>query len=135
MAELTNEQIIQALEKETAELQKQLAKRDTTIASQANEITSLKSTVAEKVEAIRNLEGEADATEKIVAGYETQLKAAKAQGEGGKPVVTLDGKHYRVLAPRFQHEGQSIDAAELAKNPELVAELVASGTPLLKLVD
>ncbi len=41
---------------------------------------------------------------------------------------------YRVLAPKFSHKGLDVDAHTLRQNPDLVRELVESGSGLLQLV-
>ena len=64
-----------------------------------------------------------------------QLKSAEIGQALGPVIVTHENVSYRVLAPKFQHNGLDVDAHTLRQNPDLVRELVESGSGLLVKVE
>ncbi|WP_022821898.1 hypothetical protein [Hymenobacter norwichensis] len=52
-----------------------------------------------------------------------------------KVIVTHEKVQYQVLAPKFQHKGQVIEAKDLQGNKEVLAELVKAESGLLAKVE
>ncbi|MGI4866150.1 MAG: hypothetical protein ACRYFZ_19655 [Janthinobacterium lividum] len=92
------------------------------------------SAVGEKATRIRELEQEAEANEQTIQGYQQQLRAAEATGDG-RTVVTHEQQLYRVVVPQFHFEGKVVKAADLSSDATLVGKLVTAGSGVLELVE
>ncbi|WP_375435081.1 hypothetical protein [uncultured Hymenobacter sp.] len=83
---------------------------------------------------IADLQAELAASKQIISGQAEQLQAAEAGAAEGRPVVTHDKKHYRVLVKQFYFNGVEIKAAELKDKTDLVKELVEKESGVLQLI-
>ena len=64
-----------------------------------------------------------------------KLAAAEVASAEGPVVVTHAKEQYRVLAPKFQHNGLVVEARGLVNNPELVRQLVEAESGVLQKVE
>ena len=76
---------------------------------------------------------ESTAKDAIINGQAEKLEAAEAATDG-RPVITHQGKHYRVLAPEFDLNGETVKATDLKDNKEVVEQLLAKKSGILQLV-
>jgi excinuclease UvrABC nuclease subunit len=102
-------------------------------------IAELEAQVAELETKVTNLEAEnaqitAD-SEKVINDLTEKLKIEGKKAKSADIVVTHEKKKYRVVIGKFRHEGNEITAEELAKKPEVIAELVESKSSVLEKVD
>lgn len=115
-------------QRENAQLKEQLAakKADNETLATANQ--QLTGELAEKADELAK-------AEELLERQNAQLKAAEVGQALGPVVVTHANESYRVLAPKFQHHGLDVDAHTLRQNPDLVRELIESGSGLLVKVE
>ncbi|MBO0360671.1 hypothetical protein J0X19_22110 [Hymenobacter sp. BT186] len=83
---------------------------------------------------IARLEAEIAAKDTIIVGQAEQLQAAEAGAAEGRPVVTHDSKHYRVLAKQFDYKGVTIKGTELKEQADVIKYLVESESGVLQLI-
>lgn len=73
--------------------------------------------------------------EDLIEQQTAQLKSAEVGQKLGPVIVTHDKEQYQVLVPRFSHAGNLVEAASLRQNPDLVRQMVESGSGLLQKVE
>jgi len=83
---------------------------------------------------IADLQAELAASKEVIAGQAEQLQAAEAGAAEGRPVVTHNKKHYRVLAVQFDYKGVTIKATELKDKADVIQALVESESGVLQLI-
>lgn len=119
----------------TADLQAQLdqarADRDQAITDRdtlADANHALAAELDEKAE-------ELNQAEILIEEQTGKLAAAEVASAEGPVVVTHAKEQYRVLAPKFQHQGLVVEARSLVNNPELVRQLVEAESGVLQKVE
>ena len=83
---------------------------------------------------IAELKAQLAAKDEIITGQAEQLQVSEVAASEGRPVVSHNKQHYRVLAPQFDVEGTTIKASELKDKPELIKTLVEKKSGLLQLI-
>jgi chromosome segregation ATPase len=73
--------------------------------------------------------------EALIEEQSGKLAAAEVSQAEGPVIVTHDKEQYRVLAPKFSHQGLAVDAHTLRNNPDLVRQLVEDGSGILQKVE
>lgn len=83
---------------------------------------------------VEELEKEIATQDELIADLRYQLKKVKAETKDATKnvVVEHEKKQYKVVAHSFTHGDQIITKEELAKNKELIKELVDSGSGFLQ---
>lgn len=80
----------------------------------------------------KNLKAELVEAEKLINEQQKQLSAEPVATIGGDIVVKHGKKNYRVTAKKFRLNGKEYTAESLAKNKELVEQLVKLGSSVLR---
>lgn len=75
---------------------------------------------------------EKDLEEALAENTKLQIKLEDAPTKGSNPTVTHGGKKYSVTIPSFRYKGVAYNAESLAKDKELVAELIKISSEVLK---
>lgn len=83
-------------------------------------------------EIIASLEAEKAELVEVVKDLKAKLAVATKSVEAKENIVKHDGKKYKVICASFHFNGSEHKAEELAKKPELVAELVEIGAGFLQ---
>lgn len=102
------------------------------IAELSAKVKALETENSELKEQLSKLESDSKTT---IEELTKQLKAEASKVSGNKVVVKHDKRSFEVVIPKFRHEGEEISAEELAKKPQIVKELVESGSSVLKEVE
>ncbi|WP_201980372.1 hypothetical protein [Hymenobacter rubidus] len=126
----------------TVDLQAQL---DQAIADRAQAIAELAAAKSERDQAIAERDQarteldekaeELNQAELLIEEQTGKLAAAEVASAEGPVVVTHAKEQYRVLAPKFQHNGLIVEARSLTANPELVRQLVEAESGVLQKVE
>jgi hypothetical protein len=102
--------------------------KENTKAVDSPEVAALK----EQLAAAQKQAATAETLKKQVSKLTNELKVAEAQKpKNAKPVVTIDGENYVVVAGERRNEKVGT-AQELADNEARCRELIASGSGLLR---
>ncbi|OUJ68827.1 hypothetical protein [Hymenobacter crusticola] len=144
MADKSPEQItIETLNKENATLKKDLLEAQTLRNQYAAKLDELKpqhaalqtENAALKAENT-SLGEDLDKAESLINEQTKKLANAEAAKDENSPlVVTHEDVQYRVLAKQVKIGNKVVKADELAASPELLAQLIASGSGLLQEIE
>ncbi|UOR06734.1 hypothetical protein MUN82_06445 [Hymenobacter aerilatus] len=111
----------------TANTNKEVKKEEVTLTPE-QVIENLKAQLAAKDAQIAE-------QETVISDQTEALKAAEAQGAGALPVISHEGKRYKVVARKFNVDGDTVEATTLKTNKELVAKLIEKGSGILKEIE
>lgn len=141
-ADQTSDTQVQAAETPVVDLQPQVDQLSAQVTQLTTQVASLSTDRDTLAAANKQLADQLDEkteelaqAEYLIEEQTAQLKAAEVAQAEGPLVVTYNKVPYRVLAPKFQHNGLHVEARSLATNPDLVRELVEAGSGLLQAVE
>lgn len=80
---------------------------------------------------LARLKQELEEANGIIAEQTEKLAESELRTAGTLPVVTYDKEQYQVTAAKFNFKGTDYAAEALSSSPDLVKELITSGSGLL----